>query len=185
MDVPDMIAALAEHAPAEGQQIPADWNPEGWLVAVDDRDALAYVIVRPGSEPDAVLVEAATPGLRKPDAARVLRNTADQWDPQAGAAEQAPAAPDTRTALDRLAEVYGEHGHLPGTARTFAADLLAAHRGEVLREAAKQAEPLAVFARRVIALDDPSGPGATERRTVTLNRIIGWAHEALGDQVQQ
>ena len=44
-----------------------------------------------------------------------------------------------------------------------------------------QLNPLTAFARRIVALDDVGGPGAEERRTVTLNQIIGWAREALGE----
>jgi excisionase family DNA binding protein len=39
--------------------------------------------------------------------------------------------------------------------------------------------PLFLLARRIVALDDVDGPGAFERRTVSLNDIITWAQEAL------
>ena len=44
-----------------------------------------------------------------------------------------------------------------------------------------QSDPLTAFARRIVALYDVDGPGAEARRTVTLNQIIGWARDALGE----
>lgn len=41
--------------------------------------------------------------------------------------------------------------------------------------------PLVKLAQRIVALDDPVGPGMTERRTVSLNQIIGWARSALSE----
>jgi hypothetical protein len=40
---------------------------------------------------------------------------------------------------------------------------------------------LADFARWIVALDDVDGPGADERRTITLNRIIERARQALAN----
>lgn len=50
------------------------------LVAVDGRDALAYVIVRPGPNDRGVVVDAAAHGMTKKSAAFVLRQVADQFD---------------------------------------------------------------------------------------------------------
>ncbi len=50
------------------------------LVAVDGRDALAYVIVKPGPSGN-VVIDAAANGLSKAAAAAVLRHVAEQWDP--------------------------------------------------------------------------------------------------------
>ncbi|WP_367138945.1 MULTISPECIES: hypothetical protein [Streptomyces] len=53
------------------------------MTAVDGRDALAFVIIRPGTNGDGVSIEAAANGLSKEDAAYVLRYVADQWDTEA------------------------------------------------------------------------------------------------------
>lgn len=55
---------------------------EPTMVAVDGRDALAYVIVRPGAN-GRFVIDAAAKGLDKRSAAYVLRHVADQWDPPA------------------------------------------------------------------------------------------------------
>lgn len=54
------------------------------LVAVDGTDALAFVIIRPGSQDGGVSIEAAARGLSKQAAAYVLRQVADMWDAEAG-----------------------------------------------------------------------------------------------------
>lgn len=53
---------------------------ENRLVAVDGTDALAFVIVRPGSSEGSVTIEAGANGLSKKAAAYVLRQVASQWD---------------------------------------------------------------------------------------------------------
>jgi hypothetical protein len=58
------------------------------MVAVDGRDALAYVLVRPGQTKGSVSIEASAKGLSKLNAATVLRQVADSWAP---AEEQAAA----------------------------------------------------------------------------------------------
>lgn len=50
------------------------------ITAIDGRDALAFVIIRPGSTDGAVSIEAAAEGLSKAAAAHVLRHIADQWE---------------------------------------------------------------------------------------------------------
>lgn len=50
------------------------------MVAVDGSDALAYLIVRPGSNDSRVTVDAAAVGLAKRDAAHILRQVADLWE---------------------------------------------------------------------------------------------------------
>jgi hypothetical protein len=62
------------------------------MTAVDGRDALAFVIIRPGSDDENVSIEAAANGLSKKAAAYILRHVADQFD-AAGDAEAAPQAP--------------------------------------------------------------------------------------------
>lgn len=57
------------------------------MVAIDGRDALAFVIVRPGSADGSVSIEAAATGMSKAAAAHVLRHVADQFEKDA-AAEQ-------------------------------------------------------------------------------------------------
>ena len=64
-------------------------QPETTMTAIDGRDALAFVIIRPGGTDGSVSIEAAARGLSKPAAAYVLRNVAEQWD---GKAEN-PAPP--------------------------------------------------------------------------------------------
>jgi hypothetical protein len=53
------------------------------MVAIDGRDALAYVIIKPNGKGDGhgVIIEAHANGLDKPTAAYILRHVADQWDP--------------------------------------------------------------------------------------------------------
>ncbi|MFJ8345107.1 hypothetical protein ACIQ9J_01770 [Streptomyces sp. NPDC094153] len=53
------------------------------ITAVDGTDALAFVIIRPGTTEGGVSIEAAAKGLSKPAAAYVLRQVADMWDPEA------------------------------------------------------------------------------------------------------
>jgi hypothetical protein len=53
------------------------------MVAIDGRDALAYVIVRPGSDQAHVSIEAAARGLSKDSAAKILRQIAEAWDAEA------------------------------------------------------------------------------------------------------
>lgn len=65
----------------------AEPDSEGHTItAVDGRDALAFVIIRPGSTEGAVSIEAAAKGLSKPAAAHVLRHVADLWDAESGEA---------------------------------------------------------------------------------------------------
>lgn len=51
------------------------------MVAVDGRDALLYVIVRPGTDESHVIPEAGAHGISKKAAAAILRHIADLWDP--------------------------------------------------------------------------------------------------------
>lgn len=50
------------------------------MTVIDGRDALAYVILRPGSDNQHVVMEAAAKGISKGQAARALRQIADMWD---------------------------------------------------------------------------------------------------------
>lgn len=56
-------------------------SAETTMVAIDGTDALAYVILRPGSNASGVVIEAAAKGISKPYAAYALRHTAQSWDP--------------------------------------------------------------------------------------------------------
>jgi hypothetical protein len=58
------------------------------MVAVDGRDAFAYVIIRPGPDGN-VVVEAAANGISHGHAAYVLRHIAEKWT--AMAVEEAAA----------------------------------------------------------------------------------------------
>lgn len=62
------------------------------MVAVDGTDALAFVIIRPGSANGAVSIEAAASGMSKPAAAYVLRHIADQFDAEAATEQPGGAA---------------------------------------------------------------------------------------------
>lgn len=46
-------------------------------------------------------------------------------------------------------------------------------------------DPVEAFARWVVSLDDVDGPGAEERRTVTLNQIIERARDALTEDTTE
>ena len=62
-------------------------TPEPSLVAADGRDALAYVIIKPGPDGN-VVIDAAASGISKPHAAWVLRQVADRWAPPTIGASQ-------------------------------------------------------------------------------------------------
>lgn len=55
------------------------------MTVVDGTEALAYVIIKPGRNDRRIVVDAAANGISKADAAYVLRQVADQWDPPIGA----------------------------------------------------------------------------------------------------
>ncbi|MFE2019851.1 hypothetical protein ACFW9O_17625 [Streptomyces sp. NPDC059499] len=59
-------------------------NSETSMVAIDGTDALAFVIIRPGTTEGSVSLEAAARGMSKSAAAYVLRHIADQWDAEEG-----------------------------------------------------------------------------------------------------
>lgn len=72
---------MSSHTPEPGTR----------LAAIDGRDALAFVIVRPAAgDDDHVSVEAAAHGMSKPAAAFVLRQVAAQFDEEAAAAGEQP-----------------------------------------------------------------------------------------------
>jgi hypothetical protein len=53
---------------------------ETTMTAIDGRDALAYVILRPGPDNARVMAEAGARGISKQQAAAALRQIADMWD---------------------------------------------------------------------------------------------------------
>lgn len=55
-------------------------QPETTITAVDGRDALAAVIIRPAETSGNVAIEAFANGMSREAAAYVLRNVAEQWD---------------------------------------------------------------------------------------------------------
>lgn len=55
--------------------------PEAELTFVDGRNALAYVMLLPGSKPGGITVDAGANGISKLGAAIALRMVADTWDP--------------------------------------------------------------------------------------------------------
>ncbi|MEU6758013.1 hypothetical protein [Streptomyces sp. NPDC046685] len=64
-------------------------QPTTSMVAVDGTDALAFVIIRPGSSDDGVSIEAAANGMSKAAAAYVLRHVADCFEKEAAAEDGA------------------------------------------------------------------------------------------------
>lgn len=61
-------------------------HDETTMVATDGTDALAFVIIRPGTTEGGVSIEAAANGMSKQAAAYVLRHVADQFDAEDGGA---------------------------------------------------------------------------------------------------
>lgn len=60
-------------------------EPETRMVVVDGREALAYVILRPGPANGTVLLEAAAKdGVDEQQVAQTLRHIANQWSPRPG-----------------------------------------------------------------------------------------------------
>jgi hypothetical protein len=55
-------------------------SEEVGLALVDGRDALAWVILRPGPDNQHVMAEAGAKGITKGQAAAALRQIADKWD---------------------------------------------------------------------------------------------------------
>jgi hypothetical protein len=57
------------------------------MAAIDGRDALAFVILRPGPNGDRtkVVAEAGANGISKEQAAKALRQIADMWDAETAA----------------------------------------------------------------------------------------------------
>jgi hypothetical protein len=63
----------------------SDTSSNVTMTAVDGTDALAFVIIRPGSTEGGVSIEACASGLSKEAAAYVLRHVADEWEREASA----------------------------------------------------------------------------------------------------
>jgi hypothetical protein len=57
------------------------------LVAIDGSDALAFVVLRPGSRPGLIAVDGAVHGVDKRDAAAALRRVAARWETEAARGE--------------------------------------------------------------------------------------------------
>jgi hypothetical protein len=86
------------------------------LTMVDGRDALAFVIVRPGPD-GGVTVEATSKGLSKPAAAEVLRHVANMWDAEEDG-QPAPATPEPpSTPGDNTRDLPLRHAHRLAEAR--------------------------------------------------------------------
>ncbi|GAA1236263.1 DUF6205 family protein [Streptomyces rhizosphaericus] len=104
------------------------------------------------------------------------------------AGESAYNGSDIEDELQAVIDVHPEH-NFTGTIEAWPEDRATPWRyivqgRRVVRQEAKwpgDQNTLTDLARRIIALDDPDGRGAEERRTVTLDDIIGWARKALGD----
>ncbi|MFH8752986.1 hypothetical protein ACH4GK_17675 [Streptomyces rimosus] len=59
-------------------------NTQNTMVAIDGSDALAFVIIRPGSAEGTVSIESAAQGMSKQAAAYILRQVADLFEAEAG-----------------------------------------------------------------------------------------------------
>ncbi|GCD38016.1 hypothetical protein OEIGOIKO_05826 [Streptomyces chrestomyceticus JCM 4735] len=59
-------------------------KPETTMVAIDGSDALAFVIIRPGSTEGSVSIESGAQGMSRQAAAYVLRQVADLFEAEAG-----------------------------------------------------------------------------------------------------
>lgn len=105
---------------------------------------------------------------------RIRRETAEKYGPK-------PTSP--AEALNHTVTVFANSAayELAITATSGIYDTTTGLTYGDLRALAGRDARLTEFARRIVALDDVDGPGAEERRTVTLTQIIGWAQAALGD----
>lgn len=101
------------------------------LVAVDGRDALASVIIRPATTEGTITLEAWAKGIGKPAAAHVLRHVADMWDPRTGLTGVLDEIAAERGKQDAK---WGEQNHPDGTGRN-----LAPHLRDSARNAREQA----------------------------------------------
>lgn len=71
--------------------------PEPQLAMIDGRDALLMVLVKPGSTPEHVAIDAHCNGLDKMQAAKILMHVARSWRAEAEAAiHPEPAERDGR-----------------------------------------------------------------------------------------
>ncbi|MBK3572626.1 hypothetical protein JHN63_02060 [Streptomyces sp. MBT65] len=134
------------------------------LVAVDGRDALAGVLIRPGNTEATVTLEAWVKGFDKPRAAHVLRQVADQWHPRIGLTGVLDEIAAERGRQDKQ---WGPQNHPDGTGSASqqtaagaarARCQLAAERGEVTwrlisdeehAEAMAEADPVTLRAELV------------------------------------
>ncbi len=90
-------------------------GPETRMVVVDGREALAYVILRPGPTGGTVLLEAAAKdGVDERQVAQTLRHIANQWSPRPGL-EGVLDEIAVRRARQRTAHGGGEHCLPDGT----------------------------------------------------------------------
>lgn len=96
------------------------------LAFVDGRDALAYLIIRPAD--GGVELEAAANGIGKPDAARILRHVADQWDPQAPTGDFILIGPECFASADESVICWRGRNYVPQP-EPQAAKLICAHCG--------------------------------------------------------
>ncbi|MEU4172137.1 NUDIX hydrolase [Streptomyces sp. NPDC026665] len=87
-------------------------SDEKALTAVDGTDALAAVLIRPGSAEGQVALEAWAKGIDKSAAADVLRHVADRWHPRADLLGVFDEIAAERLAQDAR---WGEQNHPDGT----------------------------------------------------------------------
>ena len=80
------------------------------LAAIDGTDALAFVIIRPGTTEGGVSIEAAANGMGKEQAAYVLRHVANEFDANTPSGQSSVDPQAALTVLTDLAERWERMG---------------------------------------------------------------------------
>lgn len=123
--------------PAENTPVSSsDDSAEARMVVVDGREAVAYVILRPGPKPGTVLLEAATTeGTDAHQVAQALRHVSDQWAPRPGL-QGVLSEIAVRRARQRTAAGGDEH-RLPDGTGQFP-ETIDAEAAEMVRDTASE-----------------------------------------------
>lgn len=102
------------------------------LAAIDGTDALAFVIIRPGSTEGGVSIEAAANGMGKDQAAYVLRHVADQFDADTPSGQSSVDPKAVLAVLATLAERWEQlaASHSQGHPTDFYVDMTPFEREE-------------------------------------------------------
>jgi hypothetical protein len=111
-------------------------SAEARMVVVDGREAVAYVILRPGPKPGTVLLEAATTeGADAHKVAQALRHVSDQWAPRPGL-QGVLSEIAVRRARQRTAAGGDEHRLPDGTGQY--PETIDAEAAEMVRDTASE-----------------------------------------------